>query len=335
MLLKSAKNDYLTAPDDVTYLNIRMFSVTYLNRRDHLPSIIAPGTKNLRRSCIFFHRASASEVTAVPSQRRLNRISRLTHWRVLHRVSSYSCSGPAEPGIWGHAYEVKRRGAPISATDPFWRLPGARHALQPAKMRNPPIWDDGWSPVGAPDGDESVDSGRRPPRGSRIIKTRPSAGVTWSAVSFGGAEDRPTWKHAICYLKPVTYDYRRILDARLCESCRFKIAPSDLDTWRFACKMHLRPINTAELKNIPLNVTCTFFPILLHDTICANSSRCVNIFLDSKGQRVNVAPLTSRFSLITVVVAPSGHRYRRQTVHISDYTRTFYCRHDITTYASL
>lgn len=62
------------------------------------------------KSSYIFIAVSVWKVTAIPSQRGLNRISRLTHWRVLHRASSCSCSGPVEPGIWGHAYEVNGGG---------------------------------------------------------------------------------------------------------------------------------------------------------------------------------------------------------------------------------
>lgn len=87
---------------------------------------------------IYFYCVSASKAMAVPSQRRLNRISRLTHWRVLHRASSYSCWPKSAYGVTPTRWT---KGTPISFMDPFQRLSGS-HATCPAKMRNPSIWDD-------------------------------------------------------------------------------------------------------------------------------------------------------------------------------------------------
>lgn len=119
---------------------------------------------------MYFYRASVSKVTAVPSQRRLNRISRLTHWRVLHRASSCSCSGPAEPGIWGHAYEVNGGGPDFVRGSLFRGSGPARDAAcenaQSTDLRRRS------DPVGAPDDDESTRGGRPLEKCNKIVKTR-------------------------------------------------------------------------------------------------------------------------------------------------------------------
>lgn len=114
---------------------------------------------------------SAPKVAAVPSQRRLNRISRLTRWRVLHRASSYSCSSPAVAGIWGHAYEVSK-GSPFLLPD-FGRgsLSGARTRRSLRKCAVRRFGDDHGDPVGASD-DESTRGGRSLEDRGEIVKTR-------------------------------------------------------------------------------------------------------------------------------------------------------------------
>lgn len=83
---------------------------------------------------MFPTRFSASRVTRgvrAGLEGTLNRISRLTHRRVLHRrASSYGCSGPTEPRHMGSRLRGERRGgrgASISAGwIPFRGGPGAR-----------------------------------------------------------------------------------------------------------------------------------------------------------------------------------------------------------------
>ncbi|TGZ52379.1 Uncharacterized protein DBV15_09262 [Temnothorax longispinosus] len=81
--------------------------------------------------------------------------------------SIMSCSsGPTEPGIWGHAYEVNEGGPRLRLQwIPFRGLGARTRRTALAKMRNPPIWDDGGDPVGAPDDDDLEDR-------DEIVKTR-------------------------------------------------------------------------------------------------------------------------------------------------------------------
>lgn len=133
----------------------------------------------------------SQESRLVPSQRRLNRISRLTHWRVLHRASYYSCSDrPTEPGIWGHAYEVSE-GAPISVVDPFQC--GARTRRTACESAQSASSKRRGDPVGAPN-DESTRQGRALPKHrNKIVKTSPrfaiSIGPSWKV-------DERSWKRA-------------------------------------------------------------------------------------------------------------------------------------------
>lgn len=158
--------------------------ITYLNRRDHLSSIIAPRKYSV---LAYFHRASASKVTAVSSQRRLNRISRLTHWRVLHRVSSYSCSSLAEPGIWGHAYEVNEGGPGFRPSIPF-RGSGPARAVACENAQSADLGRRG-DLVGAPDDDESTRDGPLKDR-DEIVKTRQTRGSSISDLRRPNRQSR-------------------------------------------------------------------------------------------------------------------------------------------------
>ncbi|KYN08037.1 hypothetical protein ALC62_00882 [Cyphomyrmex costatus] len=67
------------------------------------------------------------------------------------------CSGLAEPGIWGHAYEVNEGGPGFRPSIPF-RGSGPARACTYSACENAQSADLGrrGSPVGAPDDDEST-----------------------------------------------------------------------------------------------------------------------------------------------------------------------------------
>ncbi|KYN20251.1 hypothetical protein ALC57_07155 [Trachymyrmex cornetzi] len=92
-------------------------------------------------------------------------------WR---KLVSRCCSGLAEPGIWGHAYEVNEGGPEFRASIPFRGSGPARAvACENAQSADLGGRDD---PVGAPDDDESTRDGPLEDR-DEIVKTRQTLGA--------------------------------------------------------------------------------------------------------------------------------------------------------------
>lgn len=117
-----------------------LLSVTYLKKKS--PVI------NYSEGLAYFH--SAWKVTAVPSQKRPNRISRLTHWRALHR--------PTVAGRTRHMGSRLRswrrgRGGPCSRIPFRGSGPARAAACENAQSTDLRRQRD---PVGAPDDDESI-----------------------------------------------------------------------------------------------------------------------------------------------------------------------------------